>query len=478
MHSAGVVHLDIKPPNILIESATGQPRIIDLGIAIDLSGSGLVAGFSRDFSPPEQYSAGRPGGLAGKCMDGRSDLYSLGAVLYLSLTGHFPFEGVDETQWMQLRAVPEPPSKRRPELADWAGLDNLVVRLLQPDRERRTASAADAIGMIDAIDSSRAAVLGHNRVFAAILEDIRNAFQQEQYEYVVKFVEDADRRAPKLDRASILTEAREAYRLCDEARAELQAARERRERAEAYAKQLRDAITGRRWVEAVNVMEQLQGPRRLRKTNPRTEEGTEEKGGIADQIRKQSSVEFDRALGAEAKAEIAYAVRNFRKGYASPAADALRARHMGGHDVYLLKKLKEARDLCRVGKFHDARSTCRGTWWDDKDRDVDRVVSPLIEAWESSNARAKKFRWSAAALIVVFVCGVWLGSIWFQTPSLSTQSEVEEYVAEREAWHADKGSDAELRKSLDLVRRWRALYPQSKKLRDLEETVQKRIDNP
>ena len=89
--------------------------------------------------------------------------------------------------------------------------------------------------------------------------------------------------------------------------------------------------------------------------------------------------------------------------------------------------------------------------------------------------------WTAAALAVALGLGVWLGSVVFAPPaSMSTdaQAEIEDYVAEREAWHADQGSDAELKKALALVKRWRARYPGSKKLKELEETVQRRIDNP
>lgn len=86
-HSHGVVHRDIKPANVMLERESGSVKIMDFGIARVADGSrtrtGLVLG-TPSYMSPEQ--------LAGLPVDGRSDLYSLGAMLFQLLTGHLPHQ--------------------------------------------------------------------------------------------------------------------------------------------------------------------------------------------------------------------------------------------------------------------------------------------------------------------------------------------------------------------------------------------------
>ncbi|MBN8505308.1 MAG: serine/threonine protein kinase [Burkholderiales bacterium] len=86
-HRQGVVHRDIKPANLMLDPASSAVRIMDFGIARIADGSrtrtGLVLG-TPSYMAPEQ--------LAGQTVDGRSDLYSLGAVLYQLLTGQLPHQ--------------------------------------------------------------------------------------------------------------------------------------------------------------------------------------------------------------------------------------------------------------------------------------------------------------------------------------------------------------------------------------------------
>jgi serine/threonine-protein kinase len=94
-HSMGIVHRDIKPANIMYEPESDTPKVTDFGIARVTDSSktktGMVLG-TPSYMSPEQ--------LAGKKIDGRSDLFSLGVTLYQMLCGKLPFEGESMTQLM------------------------------------------------------------------------------------------------------------------------------------------------------------------------------------------------------------------------------------------------------------------------------------------------------------------------------------------------------------------------------------------
>jgi serine/threonine-protein kinase len=134
-HEHGVVHRDVKPGNIIL-LRNRRPKITDFGIA-RLGEADVLAG-SRAGSPkymsPEQI---RGDGA----LDGRSDVFSLGAVLYEMLTGRQPFGGADAVEIMRavLQDAPEPPSAHNPRVP--AELDALVLRMLAKRPDERHPSA-------------------------------------------------------------------------------------------------------------------------------------------------------------------------------------------------------------------------------------------------------------------------------------------------------------------------------------------------
>jgi serine/threonine protein kinase len=136
-HARGVVHLDVKPHNVLI-APDGQAKVADFGIARALGGAGAtlttVIG-SAPYISPEQARGAR--------VDARSDLYSLGALLFELLTGRPPFEGNAplEVALRHLNDPPTPPRQLRPELS--AAVDTLVLRALAKDPAARFGSAAE-----------------------------------------------------------------------------------------------------------------------------------------------------------------------------------------------------------------------------------------------------------------------------------------------------------------------------------------------
>ena len=117
VHAAGLVHRDVKPSNVLLRQ-DGTPVLIDFGLVTvlaevarerRLTAPNVIPG-SADYMSPEQ--------VAGSPLDGRSDLYSLGIVLYEMLTGHVPFAGLDPLETLRAHAhlppPPSPPPSRRP----------------------------------------------------------------------------------------------------------------------------------------------------------------------------------------------------------------------------------------------------------------------------------------------------------------------------------------------------------------------------
>jgi serine/threonine-protein kinase len=139
-HRHGIVHRDIKPHNVLVD-AEGRVKVTDFGIAragtSQMTEAGSIVGTAQYLSPEQ---------ARGDAVDQRSDLYSLGVVLYELLTGTLPFTGDRpvEIAMKHLSQVPEPPSARRPGLPP--ELDLVVMRALAKDPGDRyqTAEEMDA----------------------------------------------------------------------------------------------------------------------------------------------------------------------------------------------------------------------------------------------------------------------------------------------------------------------------------------------
>jgi len=161
-HDVGVVHRDLKPHNILID-ADGNACVTDFGIAKSMDAGGLtmtgqIVG-TPDYMSPEQAE--------GKDVDGRSDLYSFGLVLYEMLTGHVPFkaDSIITTLMLRLREIPDAPSATNPDVPAW--VDRLVMRSLERNVDERYASADDILHDIGHAHVRRKMRLrGRNLIFA------------------------------------------------------------------------------------------------------------------------------------------------------------------------------------------------------------------------------------------------------------------------------------------------------------------------
>jgi tetratricopeptide (TPR) repeat protein len=138
-HSRGIIHRDIKPHNVMIDTE-GKPFVMDFGLAKSLENQshitmqGTVVG-TPSYMAPEQ-AEGRI-----SAVDKQSDVYSLGAVLYECLTGRPPFKGMSpiETMKMVVNDDARPPSDLNPAVPK--DLETIVLKALEKDKQRRYASA-------------------------------------------------------------------------------------------------------------------------------------------------------------------------------------------------------------------------------------------------------------------------------------------------------------------------------------------------
>ena len=137
-HRNGVVHRDVKPGNVLI-TADGDVKVTDFGIARAgaseaLTQTGAVMGTAMYFSPEQAQ---------GHAVDGRSDVYSLGVVLYEMVTGQPPFQGESPVAvaYKHVREEPSPPSTRAPDLPP--DLERIVLTAMAKNPDSRYQTADD-----------------------------------------------------------------------------------------------------------------------------------------------------------------------------------------------------------------------------------------------------------------------------------------------------------------------------------------------
>lgn len=134
-HGRGVVHRDIKPANIMV-LRDGSIKIVDFGIALiadhSLTRTGQVMG-TIHYMPPEQIN--------GQAVDGRTDIFAAGVILYRLLTGRLPFEGIDTVSTMRMILNETPPPLRKYLHGVPEELEKTLQRALAKDRDARYASA-------------------------------------------------------------------------------------------------------------------------------------------------------------------------------------------------------------------------------------------------------------------------------------------------------------------------------------------------
>jgi serine/threonine protein kinase len=160
-HKLGIVHRDLKPGNIILttdEHGQEVAKVLDFGIAKlreaagesrpEMTMTGMVVGTPLYMSP-EQFMGKKAGGE----IDGRTDIYSLGVVLYQMVTAQLPFEADTPYALMlqHLQGAVTPPHELKPELHIPAALSQVILKAMEKSRELRFQTAEEFVAALDGI---------------------------------------------------------------------------------------------------------------------------------------------------------------------------------------------------------------------------------------------------------------------------------------------------------------------------------------
>ena len=162
-HQRNIVHRDIKPANIMLDEKNNRVRVTDFGIAQDVSGTlaeVTVTGENTSVGTPAFMSPEQNSGVG---LDARSDIFSLGATLYYSLTAQLPFQASNRQQlamafFSQLPATPGMVNRESPE---W--LDRVVLKMLSPRLEHRYQTCQEALADLNSGPAAAAAPVRFHR---------------------------------------------------------------------------------------------------------------------------------------------------------------------------------------------------------------------------------------------------------------------------------------------------------------------------
>ena len=142
VHEHGLIHKDIKPANILVNTASGEVRLTGFGIASRLPRERQAPAPPEFIAGTLPYMAPEQTGRMNRSIDSRSDLYSLGVTFYQMLTGALPFSAHDPMEWVHchIARTPMPPRQRLETIP--APISRLVMKLLAKTAEERYQTAA------------------------------------------------------------------------------------------------------------------------------------------------------------------------------------------------------------------------------------------------------------------------------------------------------------------------------------------------
>ncbi len=147
-HSKGVIHRDLKPSNIMLDD-TGNAYLTDFGLAKLVEGSGEITKTGNIVGTPAYMS---PEQLRGETLDYRSDIYSLGVILYNMMVGRLPFDSsttdLVSVIYQHLEKEPTPPSELNPDIPP--AVEVVILKALQKNREERYNSPLEMSNALNA----------------------------------------------------------------------------------------------------------------------------------------------------------------------------------------------------------------------------------------------------------------------------------------------------------------------------------------
>jgi serine/threonine-protein kinase len=150
LHANGIAHRDLKPQNIMV-CADGSLRLFDFGIArVETARRLTFVGLTPALGTPDYIS---PEQVRGRRGDHRSDIYSLGAILYEMVTGATPFEGESPYVVMNARVTGDPEAPRKLNLELNPALEEIILHALERDPRKRYQTAADMKSELGNLDS-------------------------------------------------------------------------------------------------------------------------------------------------------------------------------------------------------------------------------------------------------------------------------------------------------------------------------------
>src|SRR5262249_44283445 len=151
-HAKGLIHRDIKPANVWLEALDGRVKVLDFGLARAAEGdaalthAGMIMGTPAYMSP--EQSRGEP-------LDARSDLFSLGCIMYQMATGERPFDGPNAVSVLRKLELHHPTQVqvKKPQVP--AGLSSLIMRLIAKDARQRPATAKAVVDELQKLEPER-----------------------------------------------------------------------------------------------------------------------------------------------------------------------------------------------------------------------------------------------------------------------------------------------------------------------------------
>ncbi len=174
IHSHNIIHLDVKPANILIDNKTGTAKLIDFGIAKQYTDTSLqtqaatVAAFSKGYSPIEQYAVNRK-----EKYGAHTDVYALGATLYHCLTGEIPTEAA-----ARLSEDLVPPSRYNPEIP--SHVEKAIMKAMELKHKDRFPSVSEFLAALNEEE------LSDSQKSKTIKSNIPAGFEEIDTKYIIE----------------------------------------------------------------------------------------------------------------------------------------------------------------------------------------------------------------------------------------------------------------------------------------------------